>query len=163
MGDLLDWRALAPDPEPHACGCDLCPHDGALEPIAWPQLTRTTIEHVPAITERFMVVMAARAPIPDGYEGEVLDGPPIMRAAFLRAPVTDQPATGMYFRWQIIKAMDLTGWRLRLLDGTGLSEHHRRVVSIVDAGGVRVGWAMSSSEPVGYGVRALGSAMEYVE
>lgn len=163
MAEVLDWRALAPDPDPHACGCDLCPHDGGLEPQYWWPLTTTSVEYVPAVTDGYLLVQAALAPVPEGYEGEVREGPHRMRTAYLKTPATAQPATGLHFRWPTMKAIELTGWRLRLLDHPAdATKHTRRMVAVVNAEGSVIGWAISS-DPVEEDAFTLVATREYVE
>jgi hypothetical protein len=146
---VLDWRQLVDEPEIHACGCPHCPVDGELEPIAWPALFTTLANNVPHVTDRWVSIRADRAPIPDGYEGPV-DDTASLRPAFTRATATDQPATDLRFWPSTLKALELTGWRLRLLvhrdDAPRLA---KRVVAVVDERGEQIGLTLATSHGAG--------------
>jgi hypothetical protein len=139
----LDWRKLVDEPELHSCGCDHCPVNGNFEPTFWPTLVATSVDLISHVTDRWMAVRTELAPIPDGYEGEVQDGPPL-RAAFFRAQITDMSPTGLRFRPATLKALELTGWRLRLAEhAADASPATTRACAIIDAEGRPIGWAMS--------------------
>lgn len=149
MNPVLDWRELAPPPEMHSCDCAYCEEVGEWQPVAWPSLIPCAVDGVTHVTDRFLMIKAEEAPIPDGYEGPILKGPDLALDEWRASPVTDQPAEGIPFRWQVIKATEMTGWRLRLLDHPDdASDHTKRAVGVVTATGDHIGWAMSTKDRV---------------
>lgn len=149
MTTFLDWRELAPPPEIHSCDCDFCEENGEWQPINRPSLIRCTVDGAAYISDRFMMLKAYAAPIPVDYEGATLGGPDFDRDDYRAASVLDQPAEGMAFRWHVVKAVEMTGWRLRLLaHPEDATDHAKLAVGVVNAEGEHIGWAMSVKERV---------------
>lgn len=140
----LDWRDLAPEPAWHECDCRFCELDGDQEPIQWPLLVRAEVrdgEYVGEyVTDRFLMVRADLAPIPDEYEATT---PQVANATNLLcslAAVTDEPPHGsQHFRWSTLKALALTGWDLRLIEGSD------KRVAVVDAEGNPIGVTIAAT------------------
>lgn len=153
MTGVLDWRELAPPQDAHWCDCEHCDLKGALEPIEWLLLVPMDVDGVDYVTDRFMMVRADLAPIPNDYEGHV--HPPSVPPArgFIDAAVTTTPADGLLFPRHVLKGVRLGGWRLRLLAPymEARSENKARAstpaVAVVTTAGEHVGWAMSSRGP----------------
>ena len=140
---ILDWRELAPAPVPHNCNCENCDLVGEDEPIDWPVLVTVGKDYV---TDRYMMIRAELAPVPDGYEGPAMEGPPDVAHRWTE-PVSDKPADIALFRQQTALAMALTGWRLMLLDHPAkATDAARRRVGIVTADGEHIGWAIALTE-----------------
>lgn len=140
----FDWRTLAPPQDTHDCDCEFCDRGGELHPVEWPVLVPMLIGGVEYVTDRFMVLRADLAPIPDGYVGPVLDLGERAPSGFLLAPPTDIPATDLTFRPEYVAAVETVGARLVLLDhGLDASSMTKRAAGIVTASGELVGWAMA--------------------
>ena len=136
---VLDWRELAPEPEWHSCECRFCDMDGEREPQEWPLLVVADGDGVDYVTDRYLMVRADHAPIPEGYEGVVAPERP--NASDLLSSLigisTERPV-GQHFRWSTLKALDLTGWDLRVLRGSD------RRVAVVDREGLPIGVTIAS-------------------
>lgn len=139
---ILDWRDLAPEPEWHECDCRYCDMGGDQEPTEWPLLLIADGDGVDYVTDRFMMIRADLAPVPDNYEGVVVASRPNCSdlLASLAGISTERPV-GQHFRWSTLKALELTGWDLRLLHGSD------KRVAVVDREGLPIGvTAVSSHE-----------------
>lgn len=148
MTGVLDWRELAPPQGIHCCDCDRCDDVGELEPILWPLLVTMTVDGVDYVTDRYVMIRADLAPVPDGYEGPVLGPTAPPTRAFIAATVTDQTADGLTFPASTLAAIRAGGWRLRLLTPyVSVSRKPSPAVAIVTDEGEHVGWAMSSHGP----------------
>lgn len=124
----LDWRDLAPEPDIHECDCSHCDMGGDLEPIKWPTLVVARDGDAVYVTDRYLLVEAAVAPVPDGYEGPVFDkGTDAASLVACLDAVTDEPATGLSFQWSTLKAVETMGWRLRHIAGSD-----KRVAVVAD-------------------------------
>lgn len=144
----LDWRELAPAPEIHDCDCNYCDSNGLLEEIKWPSLVTCTVEGVPFVTDRYLMVRADLAPVPDGYEGVVTPMQNDLDETFLGpAPLTRQ-AYGVHFRWSVMKAIDLMGWQLRYLDYPDDAKRPLKFAVFAQDNATQIGVAMSAREPV---------------
>lgn len=138
---VLDWRELAPPQETHWCDCDRCDEQGGPEPVDWPLLAPIGTEYV---TDRYLAIRADLAPIPDDYEGQVLEHGPDSIPDRWRCAVTDQAPTGTHFRWQTIKALEITGWRLRVPAHADADTYPAPFLhAVIDSSGEQIGWAMS--------------------
>ncbi|NGZ99419.1 hypothetical protein G5V59_00340 [Nocardioides sp. W3-2-3] len=102
---VLDWRALVDEPEIHDCGCERCPDNGRPDAVEWFPLVRTTVDLTPRVSDRWLLINARHAPIPDQYEGEIYDCAPL-HPPYLRLPVLDAPATGHRFEPRTLKALE---------------------------------------------------------
>lgn len=143
---ILDWRELAEAPEPHFCDCSYCEMEGELEEIDWPTLVTTKRGDVEYVTDRYMMVRAERAPVPDDYEGSALPGPVDLGDRWQELP-TDRPADDLTFRRSIRLALSLTKWRLVHLDhAADASVITRKRVGVLDERGEHIGWAIASKE-----------------
>jgi hypothetical protein len=155
-GPILDWRDLAPEPEWHECDCRFCDMGGDQEPIEWPLLIVADGDGVNYVTDRFMMIRADLAPIPEGYKGVVLpDRPNASDLLASLAGISTEPPVGRHFRWSTLKALELTGWDLRLLQGSD------KRVAVVDREGLPIGVAIASSHECD-DVRAKGFTRPYV-
>lgn len=140
----LDWRDLAPEPEWHECDCRFCDLGGDQEPVQWPLLVRAEVREGEFVgeyvTDRFLMVRADLAPIPNEYEATT---PQVANATKLLcslAAVTDEPPHGsQHFRWSTLKALALTGWDLRVIQNSD------KRVAVVDGGGVPIGVTIIAS------------------
>lgn len=142
---LFDWRDIAPPPEIHSCECRHCDMGGELEETEWPMLVTFAVAGTEYVTDRYLAARADLAPVPEGYEGPVHAA--TTPAKFLTTPATDEPANGMHFRWHTIKAIESTGWRLRILaHPDGATEHTRLQVGVVDANGELIGCAIAAKQ-----------------
>ena len=144
---ILDWRDLAPAPERHECDCRFCDMGGDDEPIKWPMLVIADGDGVEYVSDRFMMIRADLAPVPDGYEGDVMGREPEGRAkasglVASLAGVSNERPTGEHFRWSTLKALELTGWDLRVLRGTD------KRVAIVDRDGLPIGVTIVASRVI---------------
>lgn len=146
---LLNWRDLAPPQEIHGCDCGCCEMGGELEAIEWPMLVTFDLDGARYVTDRYLAVREDFAPVPEGYEGAVQhietapDGP-----AAGATPLRTQ-ARGVHFRWHVMKAVESTGWQLRLLDHPADATARARLLVAVFAADneTHIGWAMSAKTP----------------
>lgn len=146
---VLDWRELAPPQQTHECDCSYCQEKGELEPVQWPLLVTFDLDGVSYVSDGLMAIRADLAPVPDGYEGTVRavkNAPP--GPAKGAAPLRTQ-AYGVHFRWHVMKAIDATGWQLRLLDHPEDAPDNERFLHAVFAADntTHIGWAMAAREP----------------
>lgn len=141
---MLDWRDLVPEPEWHYCDCRFCDQDGEQEPTQWPLLVRAEVRDGEFVGEyvadRFLMVRADLAPIPHEYEAT---HPQVANATNLLcslAGVTDErPPGSQHFRWSTLKALALTGWDLRVIEGSD------KRVAVVDAEGDPIGVTIAAT------------------
>ena len=141
---VLDWRNLADVPQVHECDCRYCEMGGDDEPVNWPDLVTAKRGDTAYVSDRFMMVRADRAPIPEGYEGLVISQCVDLGSGWAE-PVTSRPADDLFFRRSIRVAMNLTNWHLVHLDHpSGAALNNRARVGVLDEKGDHIGWAMSS-------------------
>jgi hypothetical protein len=143
---ILDWRHLAPEPQRHECDCRFCDLAGDDEPLEFPTLVIADGDGVDYVTDRYLMVRGDLAPVPDGYEGQVITQRPDASGLLASlAGISNRHPVGFHFRWSILKALDLTGWDLRLINGKTDPATGQRV-AVVDQDGLPIGVAISVSE-----------------
>lgn len=136
---VLDWAITVPPPEIHACDCGYCEMNGDLEDPVWPMLAKAEQDGTEYVTDRYLMVRADLAPVPDTYPGKV--GQTIkITTPMVPNEATDAPANGMRFREPTIEAIKECGWRLRLIDGM------EKRVAVIDRSGSVIGVAISTPQ-----------------
>lgn len=144
---ILDWNAILPEPIVHECNCGNCDHVGELEDVDAPLLLTMVVAGVSYVTDRFLAIRADLAPIPDGYEGPTQG--PIERhvSGFMASRVTAQTPDNPRLRQPTVKALEQTGWKLRVLThADDVSEVQRRTLAVVTPEGEHIGWAIAQRE-----------------
>lgn len=114
---------------------------GGQEPPEWPSLVVADGDGLDYVTDRFLMIRADLAPVPDDYEGVVIPGRPNASdlLASLAGISTERPV-GRHFHWSTLKALELTGWDLRVLHGSD------KRVAVVDRTGLPIGVAIATAE-----------------
>lgn len=134
----LDWREIVEQEEPvvHLCNCEHCDYVGEEEPGWWPSLTRMSVDGVDYVTDRYLAVRADLAPIPESYEGEVMETVLRKRSGFMAAAVLDVVVPPSAATYMTTRALSLTGWTLSRLAG------EEKALAVLSGDGEHIGWSM---------------------